>query len=244
MNICIVGASRGLGDALSWRFIQDGHTVWGIGRSAEDLRSVQKFCGPAFQWTKADITDRDSLVYWKECMKKANFSPDVIILNASVQLDDMKDGYDAALGSTVLRTNLEGSLDCLGLFLDDFLKRRRGRFVAIASTAALRPSIRSASYAASKAGLAMAFRTFRLRYPKSGVTFGTVVLGPIWTQMWEGNESPLVPSVATTAKDIAPFAYGTKSVLYYPVLTVLFLRLSLFLPDWLFASLSTTFLKK
>ncbi len=240
MNICIVGASRGLGRELCRQFLQNGHSVWGIARSRGGLEEIS---GDRVRWTQVDLLDENAVISWKDEMAAAGFAPDVIVLNASVQLDDMERGYDHIRGATVLQTGLESPLHIVSLFLPDFLARKSGRFVAIASTAALRPSIRSASYAASKAGLVMAFRTLRLRYRKSGVSFTTIMLGPIQTEMWEGKKSIIVPGARNAALAIACAVYARKNVLYYPAVSTWLLRLSLFLPDRIFASLSSTFLK-
>lgn len=240
MNICIVGASRGLGRELCRHFLKDGHHVWGIARSREGLEEIAH---DHFQWTQVDLINENDVRSWENDMASATFQLDVIVLNASVQLDDMENGYDHTKGDTVLQTGLDSPLHIVSLFLPDFLARKSGQFVAIASTAALRPSIRSASYAASKAGLTMAFRTLRLKHRKSGVRFQTVMLGPIQTDMWEGKKSALVPSASSAAAAIAHFVYAPRHIFYYPVFSTWLLRLSLFLPDRIFASLSSIFLK-
>lgn len=244
MNICVTGASRGLGRALCCKLTENGHKVWGIARSDEELRATQQACVTGgCRMSQVDLTDMSAIRQWQAAMKEADFLPDIFILNASVQLEDMQDGYDHQRGMTVLRTNLEGSLACVEAFLPTFLAKKRGSFVAIASTAVLRPSVRSASYSASKAGIAMAFRSLRLRYQSAGIRFATVILGPIRTDMWEGRKSVLVPSTDRAADAIAAFVTSNSALLYYPRISTWLLRLSLRLPDRVFARLSTAFLK-
>lgn len=244
MNICCTGISRGLGRALARELLTHGHAVWGIGRKEDELRILeQELASQRFCWTQADVTDSASLRRWKEAMQQRAFDPDCLILNASVQHDDMLRTYDHAAGTATLRTNLEGPLACIALFLPDFLHKQRGSVIAIGSTVALRPSTRSAAYAASKAGLRAAIRSLRLRYAREGIRFADVVLGPIATEMWEGRRSILVPPPARAAKAIARFVVSECATLHYPPLTTALLRASIFLPDHLFASLSSRLLK-
>ena len=176
-------------------------------------------------------------------MRKQSFVPDCLILNASIQNDDLKAGYDHEAGTMTLRTNLEGALACIALFLPDFLEKRQGRIIAIGSTVTLRPSVRSAAYAASKAGLSCALRTLRLRYAHAGISFAQVLLGPLATEMWEGKRNWLVPTPEKAAPIIAKFVLSRKKVLYYPRITTTMLRTSLCLPDSVFAFVSTRLLK-
>ena len=189
------------------------------------------------------MTQEGDLRAMQKQMQERGFVPDAIVLTAGVQQDDMEGAYDHTRGEKVIATNLNGSLACVQVFLPEFLLRRSGSFVAIASTSALRPSRRSASYAASKAGLAMAFRSFRARYSKDGVRFKTVYLGPIQTSMWEGKSRWLVPGASRAAKRIASFITSSSSLLYYPTLSTTLLRVSLWIPDRVFSALSTFLLK-
>lgn len=245
MNICITGSSQGLGQALCRAFVASGHRVWGVARNTDTLQALEQELGKdAFLWTSVDITEEQSMKQWKQEMEELHFIPDIVILNASVQLDDMKDdGLDVSKSQQVIETNLLGSLRCIELVLPGMLMNKAGSIVAITSTASLRPSDRSASYAASKAGIAMAMRSLKQRYRSSGVRFATVCLGPIATDMWEGKRNGLVPGVDKAAKATERFSLSGGSIFYYPFLTTLLLRLSLWLPDSLFAAVSRRMMK-
>jgi short-subunit dehydrogenase len=89
----------------------------------------------------------------------------------------------------------------------------------------------------------MAFRCFDLKFASLGVRFRTVILGPMRTEMWEGKENALVPSAQKVAKKIVHFTVSGRTRLFYPFLTTTLLRLSLFLPDRVFALVSARVLK-
>ncbi len=231
MRIAVTGATGGIGRELCAELMRRGHDVWGISRSAGNDEGMRV--------SRVDMADPASLLAWKEEMHAQDWLPDAIVLLAALQEEDMTpNGYDAAAANRMLRVNVEAPLACVELFLPDFTARGRGRFVAICSTAALRPSRRSAAYGASKAALAMAFRSLRLRYATHGLTFGNVFLGPVDAGMWEGKHHPLVPSAKRAASALATFACGKGDSLYFPRLSTVLLRLSLWLPDRAFAAAS------
>lgn len=245
MKICITGASRGLGRELCRACIAAGHTVWGVARNEGKLKEMEQELGSSrFFSSTVDIARETSVLAWRGAMEARGFMPDIVILNASVQSDDLLEGgYDSERGRQMIDVNLSGSLRCIGILLPAMLRRAVGSFVAITSTAMLRPSVRSAAYAAGKAGIAMAMRSLDLKYSRRGVRFQTVCLGPIATEMWEGKRNMLVPSPEKAAKAIAAFIATRKSVLYYPWFTLALLRLSLWLPDAVFAKASTAWMK-
>ena len=240
MRICITGASRGLGHALCKELTKHGHIVWGIARNEEGLRSLeQELPKDQFFWSRVDVTSSDDIRLWSKKMNEASFVPDSIVLNASIQEEDIKESYNHNAGHEVIDTNLEGPLRCIETFLPIFLQHRKGRFVAIVSTSAERPSIRSASYAASKAGLNLAMRTLQLRYRKDGVQFARVTLGPIATKLWKGKSSLFIPKPETAAKTVSGFICSKRRHLYYPFCSTLYLRLTRCLSDRLFLIVST-----
>ncbi len=245
MKICIIGASKGLGEALVRESIRAGHTVYGSARSQEQLLQIERHCGSDhFLWSAADITSPTSVQCLVADMTKHQFVPDLLILTAGIQSDDLTDdGYDHTSGQPVIDVNLSGTLQCIEAFLPAMLRRKKGRIVVVSSTAALRPSVRSAAYSASKAGIAMAMRSLRLAYGDRGVDFKTIMLGPVATTMWEGKKSWLVPSPEKTASAILRFAQSSGATLFYPFLTTTLLRLSMCVPDRLFKKVSGKLMK-
>lgn len=239
MNICVTGASKGLGKALVETFLKDGHSVWGASRSKHEHASAHK----DYRWTAVDLQKPEDVFAWKQEMDDAGFSPDIVICNASLLLDDMEQGLQMSFAEQVIDVNLLGTMRTVDAFLDTFLERGHGKFVLISSTSALRPSARSASYAASKAGASMAFRSLGAKFAPRGVQFAVVTMGPIQTEMWEGKKSALVPAAENAARRIGKFALSSSTSLFYPWLSTTLLRLSLCLPDSVFAAISTRFLK-
>ena len=238
MNISLIGASKGIGFALCRTLLEDGHTVWAIARHTDALGELATHYPNRLHVRAVDIAVEHEVTEWAKDIEKSNTMIDALIVNASVQEKDLKEAYDHEAGKHMLRVNLEGTLHCIGALMPLLQKNTKSAVLAIASTAALRPSMQSAAYSASKAGIAMAMRAFRLKYGPLPVQFKTAYLGPIRTAMWEGKKSALVPSSENAARALIRFLQSNRSTLYYPLLTTTLLRLTLPLPDRFFSALS------
>lgn len=238
MKICVIGASKGIGLSLCRVLAAAGHDVWAAARSpiADMPQQIHR--------SAVDIRQMDSVRAWQQEMQAADWHPDCVVIAAGIQKEDMRQSYNNTDVHDVIDTNLEGPLRCVDVFLPEYLKTGKGSIIALCSTVALRPSTRSAAYAASKAGLAMAWRSLRARYSKEGVRFGIVYLGPVATEMWEGRKSILVPPADAAAQSIARFIVSQKTILYSPFLLTAFFRLCTFFPDRFVISLSRWLLKR
>ena len=252
MNIFITGASKGIGRELVKLLVKNGHTVWGVARRDDLLYTLEKEIGKDhFFHTQCDVGNIKDVLETMRFIRKRSFHPDVVILNAAIYMQDLTPHYSHRFMTEVFTTNLFGALFWVEMFLPLFLARRSGHFIAISSTSAFRPDPGSLSLPASKAALSMAFRSLRLRYESSKIIFSTIHFGPVATSISPKYVSPIgrpkypfVLTAAAAAKDIAKVIRERRSHDYFfPVLTTLIFRLTLFLPDNFFARVSR-FLKK
>jgi uncharacterized protein len=243
MDICVTGASHGLGSQLCKQLAADGHRVWGVARDEQALHALRDELGDACRVSVVDMRSDASVTSWMREMQAAGFRPEVAILSASIKADDMGEAFDFKTAHEVIDTNLLGVLRCVEGLLPGFLAHGRGTFMLIASTATLRPTVRACSYCASKAGAAMAFRALSQHFGSSALRFKTVYLGPMSTRMWDGRDSWLVASPQAVARRIARFMHDKRQTLFYPWLATMLLRVSLWLPDSVFVWVNRRILK-
>lgn len=244
MRICITGASRGLGAALCLELLERGHDVWGIARDSTALAKLQsKASKGTMRTSMSDVSSIEDVHRWNTEMEKAGFIPDIVILNAALRTEDLTQNFEKAKTNAMMKVNVDGALTCIDLLLPNMRKRKSGGFILISSTSSIRPSTQSVGYCMSKAGMAMAFRCFRLRFACENVRFSTVTLGPIATEMWEGKGSLLIGSAKGAARRICTFVENGGSAMRYPLLSTFLLHITRWLPDGIFTSLSRRLLK-
>ena len=164
MRIFITGVSSGIGRALASNLVKDGHEVWGIARRKNLLEELQKELGEKIIVSEGDVSDLEKMKTIAVQMRKNDYAPDVVILNAGIKLKDVNEGLIFDNTEQSLRINVVGGLFWITEFLPDFFKRNKGLFIAISSTAAFRPTKDSVAYSATKAAMDMVFRGLRLNF--------------------------------------------------------------------------------
>lgn len=82
--IVITGISRGLGLAMTERFIELGHTVLGCTRNSASVEKLQQKFSSPHNFTAVDVSDEQQVQAWAEHLLTNYAPPDLIINNAGV----------------------------------------------------------------------------------------------------------------------------------------------------------------
>ena len=249
MRVFITGVSSGIGKTLARQLVEAGHEVWGVARREQRLEQFrQELNSSKFQYSVCDVKDQETVLKTRQDMANSGFLPSTFILNAAVDIEEPLPHLSTEIARETLRTNLEGALIWVDLFIDDCLDKGNCQFVAISSLFAHWPDTSSVAYAASKAGLSMAFRSLRLRYRKHGVLFKVVYLGPVDTEInprFAKERSGKAPLWITSTEDASRFiikcASNTGHMFYYPWYVSVLIKFFGWLPDRLFETLTGSF---
>ena len=151
MKVFITGVSSGIGRTLAVELIKTGHEVWGIARRQEALEELKKNLNSGhLSLSRCDIENLNDLKNVVGEMRAKNFIPDVLVLNAAVNLQDPSNNFNFELYRKSFDINLYGTLFWVAEFLDEFLKRNHGQFIAISSISAFRHGHGGISYSVSK----------------------------------------------------------------------------------------------
>ncbi|OFW06095.1 MAG: hypothetical protein A3H96_23785 [Acidobacteria bacterium RIFCSPLOWO2_02_FULL_67_36] len=240
MNVFITGISSGIGAALAEVLVVRGHAVWGIARREAPMQQLAaRLKSPLLRFSVADMRNEHEIRRVAVTMRDDGFAPDAVVLNAGCYEPDVKEGvYLPDAAAQVWQTNLTGSLSVLAVLLPGMCARGAGQWVAVSSLAAFRPDPCSSAYPASKAALAMTFRSLRLQFEDSGLLFKTVYLGPVATDViprYRGaKHPPHVVSAEQAAQAIARALASSRAEFYFPRLLSSVYRAMLWIPDRFF----------
>ena len=82
--IVITGVTKGLGRALTDKFLQLGHTVIGCGRNANTIQSMSNFYSENSNFQVVDVSDYSQVSTWAKDVLRKFGPPDFLLNNAGI----------------------------------------------------------------------------------------------------------------------------------------------------------------
>jgi NAD(P)-dependent dehydrogenase (short-subunit alcohol dehydrogenase family) len=149
-TILLTGATKGLGRALVDRFIERDCIVWGCGRTASEVQTLQQTYGPPHDFAVVDVSSDDAVKSWIECLLKQK-SPDIVINNAALMnhlaplWEIQPDEFDR-----LIDVNIKGVANVIRHVTPAMIKRGTGIIINLSSGWGRSTSAEVAPYCASK----------------------------------------------------------------------------------------------
>jgi NAD(P)-dependent dehydrogenase (short-subunit alcohol dehydrogenase family) len=205
--IVITGVTRGLGRALAERFIADGHTVIGCGRSAQVLEL--RFAHPApHDFAAVDVAQETKVAMWAERVIAAHGAPDLLVNNAAlINTPAPLWQVPAKEFDALVDVNLKGVANVIRHFVPAMVARGRGVVVNLSSGWGRSTSPEVAPYCATKFGiegltkaLAQELPAGMAAVPLNPGVIDTDMLRQAWAEGAAGH-----PKADAWAKAAAPF---------------------------------------
>lgn len=222
MNVLITGASSGFGEAMTRRFVMEGHRVIAAARRSERLKDLHDALGDAVLPVTLDVSDRVSIESALAALPDSWKPIDVVINNAGLALG-VAPAHEAlqADWDTMIDTNIRGMVTLTRRVLPEMVARGSGTIINIGSTAGETPYPGGNVYGATKAFVEQFTRNLRADLVGTGVRATTIAPGlcggtefsnvrfhgdaTAAAKVYEGT-SPL------TAADIAEAAYWVAAL--------------------------------
>lgn len=211
--ILITGISRGLGYALTEKFIQEGHTVIGCARSQTTVEKLTHRFGTPHNFAAVDVADEGQVKAWAEDILKQYEPPDLLINNAAIA------NHPAPLWevpaeefSQLIDINIKGVVHIIRYFVPAMIEKRRGIIVNLSSGWGRSTSPLVAPYCASKWAIEGLTRALAQELP-AGMAAIPLNPGIIHTEMLElcfGEEAANYTSPSQWALKAVPFILKLK----------------------------------
>jgi 3-hydroxybutyrate dehydrogenase len=181
----ITGGGRGIGRAIAVELTQAGATVTVLGRSQSALHDAVH-AGAAHFTAIADVADQAGLS--AAIAEAAARQPiDILVANAGAAESAPFAKSDAALFRRMMDVNFMGVVHAVQAVLPGMRDRRRGRIIAIASTAGLKGYPYVSAYVAAKHAVVGLVRSLALELATAGVTVNAVCPGFTDTDLLAGS---------------------------------------------------------
>ncbi len=152
MNIVITGATRGLGRALTEKFIALGHTVAGCGRNAADIKKLQSLHPKPNMFAAVDVVNAAQVEAWAgQVLKLWGAAPDLLINNAALMNNPVPLWkVPAEEFSAMMDVNLKGVANVIRAFVPAMVARKKGVIVNLSSGWGRHAAPEVAPYCATK----------------------------------------------------------------------------------------------
>jgi NAD(P)-dependent dehydrogenase (short-subunit alcohol dehydrogenase family) len=165
----ITGGSRGIGEAIAKRFIEEGAKVIVFG--IEKPKYPCEFC-------EVDVSNEEMIRNGISKLKKV----DILVNNAGIYLSENVANTITENLDKILNVNLRGTyLMCK--YALPLIKKSKGNILNISSGLALVAEPESPAYCVSKAGVVMLTKCLALEMAKQGVRVNAILPGPIDTPL-------------------------------------------------------------
>ena len=183
-TVIVTGASRGIGAAVTERFLQSGATVIGVYQSNETAaRALKERVGGAgrLHLYRFDVSDYQAVENFFSKAEAKFDSIDVLVNNAGIRRDSALAMMSLENWQRVLDVNLNGTYSMCKFAVMSMMKKRSGRIINITSLSGKIGIEGQSNYAASKAAQMALTKSLSKEVAKRGITVNCVSPGFIET---------------------------------------------------------------
>jgi len=209
--IVITGVSKGLGLAMTEKFIQLGHGVLGCARSPSKMERLNEKFGSPHHFTAVDVGDEGQVKAWAEKMLANYSAPDLLINNAAV-MNPPAPLWQVDRGEfdRLIDVNIKGVANVIRYFVPGMISKQSGIIVNFSSTWGRSTAPQAAPYCASKWAIEGLTRALAQELPP-GMAAIPLNPGVIHTDMLEtyfGEAAATCTPVKHWVEKAVPFLLG------------------------------------
>jgi len=208
----VVGASGGIGAALSRKLAREGFTLALVDRNKSALQSLcdeinQTAGGMRTLIYECDVTEYDSVPDSLRRIIADLGGLDTFVYIAGVIYFPAMDEFNFAEDHKMMEVNLLGAMAWMSAVAPLFQSAKSGQIVGVSSVAGDRGRIGNPGYNASKAGLTNYLEALRNRLSRHGVNVLTVKPGMVKTDMLKLPGAPK-PVLALDPEQVADLIWN------------------------------------
>jgi NAD(P)-dependent dehydrogenase (short-subunit alcohol dehydrogenase family) len=212
--IVLTGATRGLGLAMTEKFIELGHTVCGCGRSREGVEALRRRFGPPHDFAVVDVAHESQVEPWAARVLSSRGAPDLLINNAAlINQNAPLWQVPAEEFGLIVDVNVKGVAHVIRHFVPAMVARKSGVIVNFSSGWGRGVAEEVAPYCASKwavEGLTLALAE-ELPRGMSAVPLNPGVIDTDMLRSCFGGSASRYPSAKKWVEHAAPFILALNS---------------------------------
>lgn len=218
-SVLITGASSGIGRELARIFAREGYDLVLVARRQSPLqqlaRELKERYNSGIRIIIKDLEQPQAAEDIFTELQEAGITLDVLVNNAGFGASGPFSESNLDRDLALLQVNVLALTALTRLFLPAMLKRKQGRILNVASTAAFQPGPYMAAYYASKAYVLSFSEAIAVELQGTGVTVTTLSPGPTVTEFAKraNMRSSMMKSAFTTQDARAVAESGYKGLM-------------------------------
>lgn len=206
--ILVTGATRGLGRAMSAKFVELGHSVVGCGRSTRTIDELREEFAKPHRFDAIDVADDAAVAKWAKSVL-AEFGPPDLLCNNAAIINRAAPLWEVSADefSNVVDVNIKGVANIIRHFVPAMIERGSGVIVNFSSGWGRSTSPEVAPYCATKWAVEGMTRALAEELPK-GMAAIPLNPGIINTEMLQtvwGDSAGEYGDATRWAESAAPF---------------------------------------
>ena len=226
----IVGASAGIGRAVSMEMSRKGAKLILSARSEDDLNDLSRECSGSTRVVPVDIADDTSVA---EAAEKVG-EIDGLVFLAGVYWPMKTQEWDAEQAVKMADINFTGCVRVLGHVVPKMVARDRGHIVLTGSLAGFRGLPGSIGYGASKAAVMNLAEAMAIDLKGTGVEVQLVNPGFVKTRLTDKNDfkMPFIMEPEAAAREIVEHMHDDAFAKSFPRAFASMFKAGRALPNW------------
>lgn len=240
-HVWLIGASSGIGAALTPALVARGARLAISARRSDDLRALADghARGNAIIVKPLDVTERGAIERAAGELLAGWGSIDVLIYNAGAWSAVDIAHFDVDAFERQIAVNYIGMVRAIGAVLPSMIERCGGEIAGVASLSAYGGLPRAEAYGSTKAAVNYLLQALRLDARKHGIGVTTINPGFVKTALTAHNDFPMpfLMEPAAAAKTIVDGLLAGRDEIHFPLRLSLPLKVITALPrplyEWL-----------
>jgi NAD(P)-dependent dehydrogenase (short-subunit alcohol dehydrogenase family)/ribosomal protein S18 acetylase RimI-like enzyme len=174
--VVITGVTKGLGRAMTEKFIKQDCIVVGCGRTVNEVMNLQKKYGPNHIFDVVDVQDSKAVSNWADQVIRKVGTPDLLINNSSVINKNQPLWQESAEDfERLISVNIIGVQNIIRAFVPSMVSAEKGVIINMSSGWGRSAEANLGSYCASKFAIEGLTKSLALELPK---TMAAIPLDP------------------------------------------------------------------
>ena len=184
-KILITGASGGIGQSLSKKFISLNAKIIFTSSNYEKLEELKKCHGKDHKYYFLDLLNSENLNVNITKITSENKDIDVLINNAGITKDNLFLRMKPEQWNDVINVNLNSNFYIIKSIIPNMIKNKKGKIIGITSVVANTGNAGQANYTASKSGMISMYKSIALEVAQRNININLIAPGFIKSPMTE-----------------------------------------------------------